>query len=589
MTPARILVVEDEQITAADIEDMLTRQGHEVVGVVVSGEAAVESARIKHPDLVLMDIRIKGKFDGCDAAAKIRERFGTPAVFLTAHSDDATLERAKRSNPLGYIVKPFHASELQAVIEVALHQKRREENREERADDLAATLDALGEGVLRTDERGAVRFLNPAAAHWTGWNAVDAVGAQLSDVFRLLDAETSKGLEAFLRSALRERSIVALPSGAVLRSRDGVERPVSGTIAPVQDSADQIQGVVIAFGAARPEGQSHAPAEPAAPVKKPDAPVRGGDVIVASPVMRDLMRFSHRIAASGVTTILLQGESGVGKDVLARFLHQNSKRREEPFIALNCAAIPETLLESEIFGYEKGAFTDAHSQKKGVLDLADRGTVFLDEIGELQPHIQAKLLRVLEDQSFRRLGGVKDIEVDLRIITATNRNLAQAVREKQFREDLYYRLNVIQIWIPPIRDRKEDVMPLVEHFIERYNRRFERAIQGMTAEAEQMMLEHDWPGNVREIRNTIERAMVLEDNELIGPENIALGARELTSQPGATAHPAPRVGEASLQEMERSMLVEALEKCGGNQTRAAKMLGITRDTLRYRIKKFGLH
>ncbi len=586
MTSARILIVEDEQITAADIEDILTHQGHQVVGVVVSGEAAVESARIKRPDLILMDIRIKGKIDGCEAASQIRERFGAPAVFLTAHADDATIERAKIANPLGYVVKPFHASELQAAIQVALRQASVEREREERVEDLAATLESLGEGVLRTDELGAVRFLNPAASRWTGWTAEDAKGAQLADVFRLLERETAKGLDGFLHAAIHERAAVAIPAGTVLRSRDGVERPVSGTIAPVRDSSNHKHGVVIAFGARRPELEDQT-AAPVAPAARKAPGVNSAGIIVGSTAMRDLMRFANRIASSGVTTILLQGESGVGKDVVARFLHQNSKRREEPFIALNCAAIPETLLESEIFGYEKGAFTDAHSQKKGVLDLADRGTVFLDEIGELQPHIQAKLLRVLEDQSFRRLGGVKDIEVDLRIITATNRDLAQAVRDKQFREDLYYRLNVIQIWIPPIRDRKDDVMPLVEHFIKRYNRKFEQSIQGVSAEAEKMLLEHEWPGNVREIRNVIERAMVLEDEDTIQPRTIALGGAALTRS-AAASHHAPKVGEASLEEMERAMLLEALEKSGGNQTRAAKLLGITRDTLRYRIKKFGL-
>jgi transcriptional regulator with PAS, ATPase and Fis domain len=216
-----------------------------------------------------------------------------------------------------------------------------------------------------------------------------------------------------------------------------------------------------------------------------------------------------------------------------------------------------------------------------VFDLADRGTVFLDEIGELEPHLQVKLLRVLEDQTFRRLGGVKDISVDLRVVAATNRNLARAVEDKEFREDLYYRLNVITISIPPIRERKDDVMPLVEFFIGHYNRRFEREVKGVTPETERLLLAHDWPGNVREIRNAIERAMVLEEGDRLSPESFSLA--------GPASAPAPAVpGSASLEEVERSMLVQALERCKGNQTRAAELLGISRDTLRYRIKKFGL-
>ena len=342
-------------------------------------------------------------------------------------------------------------------------------------------------------------------------------------------------------------------------------------------------GAVLVFGQPFPHGG--APAAPP-PVHRPDQdlpPPEDEQIVAASQAMQQLMKFSARIAASGVGAVLVLGESGVGKDVLARYLHRHSRRREAPFIAVNCAAIPETLLESELFGYEKGAFTDARAQKKGVFDLADGGTVFLDEIGELQPHIQAKLLRVLEDQTFRRLGGVKDISVDLRIITATNRDLAKSVEEKEFREDLYYRLNVITISIPPIRERKDDVMPLVELFVNRYNERFERSIQGITPETERMLLQHDWPGNVREIRNAIERAMVLEEGDRLTLESFSLGAR------AAASSAAPAVaGTSSLEDVERSMLVQALEKCEGNQTRAAELLGITRDTLRYRIKKFKL-
>jgi len=302
--------------------------------------------------------------------------------------------------------------------------------------------------------------------------------------------------------------------------------------------------------------------------------------------MQELMTFVLRVAASGVTTILLQGESGTGKDVIARFLHDHSKRQDRPFIAINCAAIPETLIESEIFGYEKGAFTDARTQKKGILDLADGGTVFLDEIGELLPQLQAKLLRVLEDQTFRRLGGTGEISVDLRIITATNLDLAAAVRNKSFREDLYYRLNVIQIWIPPIRERREDIIPLVEHFIRIYNGKFERSITGVSEAAKDLLLNHHWPGNVREIRNVVERAMVLEDGEVIQAASLALDQGVLYGPGSGERSAVAAAGESSLPEVERAMLESALKKCSGNQTQAAKMLGVSRDTLRYRIKKF---
>src|SRR5436190_15661330 len=242
---------------------------------------------------------------------------------------------------------------------------------------------------------------------------------------------------------------------------------------------------------------------------------RKREIIAESPAMREVVNFVRRVSASEATTILLEGENGTGKDLIAKTLHYQSMRQAEPFIAINCAAIPETLLESELFGYEKGAFTDARAQKRGIFELADKGTLFLDEIGEITLMLPAKVLRVLEDQSFRRLGGLKDIQLDLRVVAATNKNLREAVKEGAFRQDLYFRLNVIQILIPPLRERADDILPLASFFIDPYNRKSKRSIEGVSDEAARLLLKHDWPGNVRELRNAIERAMILEETALI--------------------------------------------------------------------------
>src|SRR6516165_3197502 len=241
------------------------------------------------------------------------------------------------------------------------------------------------------------------------------------------------------------------------------------------------------------------------------------DVIGVSRKITELMKFVNKVAASEATTILIQGESGTGKDLIAKAIHYRSNRAERPFVAINCSAIPETLMEAELFGHEKGAFTDAKQMKKGLFEAADGGTLFLDEIGELSPVLQAKLLRVLEDQVIRRVGGVRDIQVDVRVIAASNRDLEKAVREGQFRQDLYYRLAIIAIFIPPLRDRKEDILPLVDFFIERYNRRFKKNIRGITEETRSLLLSHNWPGNVRELKNTIERGMILEEESYLRP------------------------------------------------------------------------
>jgi DNA-binding NtrC family response regulator len=346
------------------------------------------------------------------------------------------------------------------------------------------------------------------------------------------------------------------------------------------------------------------------------------EVVGKSPPMMELMNFVRKVAASEASTVLIQGESGTGKDLVAKAIHYDSVRADKPFVAINCSAIPETLMEAELFGHERGAFTDAKAQKKGLFEVADGGTLLLDEIGEMSTYLQAKLLRVLEDQTFRRIGGVKDIGVDVRVIAASNRDLEQGVREGTFRQDLFYRLSVIPVFIPPLRRRKEDILPLVEFFIERYNFRFRKAIRGIAQEARDLLLAYDWPGNVRELKNAVERAMILEEADYIRPtylpiqvtgkpqgaENLPAavtvpdGGAPFESHPVVTAAVAswrplpsgrmipvldlPKQG-TSLEEVEKELVGLALRQTSGNQTHAAKLLDISRDALRYKMKKFG--
>jgi DNA-binding NtrC family response regulator len=331
------------------------------------------------------------------------------------------------------------------------------------------------------------------------------------------------------------------------------------------------------------------------------------DVVGTSRKMTELMNFVRKVAASETTSILIQGESGTGKDLIAKAIHYQSSRQEKPFVAINASAIPETLMEAELFGHEKGAFTDAKAMKKGLFEVADGGTLFLDEIGELSQFLQAKLLRVLEDQVIRRVGGVRDIQVDVRVIAASNRDLERAVREGHFRQDLYYRLAIISIFIPPLRERKEDILPLVDFFIEHYNRKFRKSIRGLSDETRRLLVNYDWPGNVRELKNAIERAMILEEETVLRPTYLpfsvaqphaGLTAFEHTSSPLAGGKPLENgrwlppllipEGGTSLEEVERALVELALRQADGNQTRAARLLNISRDALRYKMKKFGL-
>lgn len=316
-------------------------------------------------------------------------------------------------------------------------------------------------------------------------------------------------------------------------------------------------------------------------------------IIGQSPAIREMTAMAQKVAESEVSSVLLQGESGTGKDLVAKAIHYHSNRAEGPFVAINCAAIPGTLIESELFGYEKGAFTDAKARKEGMFEQAEGGTLLLDEIGELELSLQAKLLRVLEEGAFRRVGGLKDIPFDARIIAASNRDLKRESEGGRFRLDLYYRLSVIQIDIPSLRERGDDVLLLAEHYIESFSERLRKRITGFDSEVANAFRHYNWPGNVRELRNVIERAMILEDDEVITMKYIpravsgGAGSAEHFSSGGlgrAELFQLPP-GGVSLDEVEMSLVRQAIERSGGNQTKAAELLGISRDQLRYRLKK----
>jgi DNA-binding NtrC family response regulator len=308
------------------------------------------------------------------------------------------------------------------------------------------------------------------------------------------------------------------------------------------------------------------------------------DAIVGqSPAMQRVRSLLVRVAAGAPSTVLLTGETGTGKDLAARAIHYNSDRAARPFVDITCSALPAQLLESELFGHERGAFTDARQQKPGLLETADGGSVFLDEISEMAPGVQAKLLRFLEERTFKRVGGLADISVDVRVIAATNRKLESEVAAGRFREDLFYRLQVMPITLPALRERKGDIPLLVDYYVERYSREFRKQVKGLTPEALALLDQYRWPGNIRELRNAIERAMLLADREWLTADDFSPLMRSAVS----AAFRLPP-GGVSLEEVEKQLLVQALDRCRGNQTHAGQLLGINRDQVRYRIEKFGL-
>ena len=335
---------------------------------------------------------------------------------------------------------------------------------------------------------------------------------------------------------------------------------------------------------------------------EPKEDFSGDRIIGASSKMQETYKIIGRTAATDVT-VLLRGESGTGKELLARAIYYHSKRKDKPFFVINSAAIPETLLESELFGYEKGAFTDARERRIGKLEQCNGGTLFLDEIGDMPLSIQTKLLRALEDKSFERLGSNKTVKVDVRLITATNKNLESLIKEGKFREDLFYRLNVVSIPIPPLRERKEDIPRLVEYFLTKYAREFNKKGVSLSESALAVLERYDWPGNVRELENTIKKALLFAKSTIIFPEGIFIPenipeerkqgffySRELFSDlvKNGLRRESGNLYKEIIEEVERALLAETLKQVNGNQSEAAKILGISRPTLKDKIDKFGL-
>lgn len=318
----------------------------------------------------------------------------------------------------------------------------------------------------------------------------------------------------------------------------------------------------------------------------------GIDAIIGQhPSMLRLFETIKQVSRAGISTVFLRGETGTGKDLVARVVHHNSDRGASSFVNITCTALSESLLESELFGHERGAFTDAKLQKKGLLEIADGGTVFLDEVGDMPAALQAKLLRFLEERRFRRVGGTKEISVDVRVIAATNRDLEKAIEQGQFRRDLMYRLNVVTIVLPPLRARGDDVRLLAQHFVARFSKEFKKPVIRVEEDAYRMLREYSWPGNVRELRNVVERAVLLCKDDHVGPEDIVLGRTE--QQPwewdlDTMELPAEGFDFDKLRQLEGHLLRQALERTANNQTQAARLLNLSRDRLRYRLQKHGL-
>jgi len=431
-------------------------------------------------------------------------------------------------------------------------------------------LDSIGDGVFTVDRYWRITSFNRAAEEITGMSAAQALGRQCREVFQ----SSLCGEACAMAMSIRMGKRVANKRVNIKRV-NGETVPISISTAPLLDSEGNIIGGVETFRDLREIDQLR---------KRLTGRFTLGDIISKSPQMQKIFDILPEIAMSD-SNVLVLGESGTGKELIARALHNFSKRRRGPFVAVNCGALPDTLLESELFGYKKGAFTDAKQDKEGRFAAAEKGTLFLDEIGDISPALQVKLLRVIQSKVYEPLGSNRPVKADVRIIAATNKDLQTLVREERFREDLYYRLNVVKIILPPLRERLVDVPLLVDHFIQKFNVEKGKDVSGISDEALDLLMKYDYPGNIRELENIIEYAFILCHGGLIMPEHLPepfSNKEEADTSPDVLPFNRPM----SLKEIERIAIVNALRKNKGKRMATCRELGISKDTLRRKIAQY---
>jgi PAS domain S-box-containing protein len=606
-----ILLVDDDPTNLQLLRATLARTGAELV-LARSGEEALEAARAAHPALVLLDVMMPG-IDGFETCRRLKADpsvADAAVIFLSALDDSRDKVQGLSLGAVDYIAKPFQPQEVLARVQTHLTIQRLRAELAERNRQLAAAnqqiLESVAEGIVGFDSDGRISFANPAACQLTGLAESSLIGQGRYGRDLLLGAD---GVPVPERASPAYASLVrgetVHSDTLLLRREKAAPLPVALTSAPIR-RGDTVQGAVLAFqdisDHKRQEQALHDALVEVGQLKERlaaenaylRAEIRSdrqfGEIIGRSEALLGVLEQVRRVAPTR-STVLLQGESGTGKEAIARALHELSPRRERPLIKVNCGAISPSLIESELFGHEKGAFTGALRQRAGFFELADGGTIFLDEVGELPSDAQVKLLRVLQEQEISRVGSEAPLSVDVRVIAATNRDLAALIEAGQFRLDLYYRLNVFPITLPPLRERREDIPLLAAKFLADQARTLGKELRGLTPAALRLAESYDWPGNIRELQNVIERAAILATGATVDiPASLVVSgsAPRQTSRLNGQAPDGPL---ATLAEAEALHIRRTLEHTGwliAGRGGAAELLGVPESTLRSRMKKLGI-
>ena len=603
MTDAKIMIVEDNISDAAPLKECLKNLGYTVCATVSCEHQAIEKAVDTHPDLALVNLCLEGEITGPEVAEQIGSRFDIPVLYLTDKAQEDLLLQAQATNPFRLVMRPFEEHQLHLNIQIALAMHERESRHKEtevrlkqtinKLEDVThlmeAVFNSMDEGVVAVDENGILMFHNSSARRIAGehpepiekdiykWAERYGVYHPDGELYGSLDDSpigialrggTTDEVEVFLRNEFKPKGVHIRVSSRPLLRESGV---LKGVVVVFRDITKEIEAEQMKAELLRLRTEL-------------ETASLFPSLIGTSSVMQNIYKLMQQAAESDIT-VLISGESGTGKELVANSLHANSLRKDEPFVALDCAAIPETLIESELFGHEEGAFTGATRQRIGAFERANGGTLFLDEIGDMPYILQGKLLRVLQEREIQRIGGTTPIPIDIRVITATNKDLEHAVNADKFRQDLFYRIAAFPITIPPLRDRHEDIPLLARHFLEKYTAQAGKSISDISTLALRLLLQYNWPGNVRELENAIARAVLLETTGVLQADNLPSQLSPVVALGRDLSTP---LAIQPLTEIERQALIHALEATDNNITQTAQALGISRVTLYRKLKKYNI-
>jgi PAS domain S-box-containing protein len=578
-----ILMVDDTPANLHVLFDLLSESGFEVL-VAEDGESALARAQYARPDLILLDV-LMANMDGFETCRRLKEHPETqsiPVIFMTSLVDTVDKVKGLQLGAVDYITKPFQIEEVLARINTHLTLRRLKATLQEKEERLSRIIEGALDAIITLNATGQITLFNSAAEKVFRCRASAVMGQPFA---AFLSPASQQALDRYMREPDAQRSgrtAFWLPAGLTALRADGEVFPIEATLSRVEANGQPFYTLILRDINERKKSEAERSRLQGLNLYLQEEAWNEHnfkELIGDSPAFHKVMDVVRQVAATDAT-VLVTGETGAGKELIVRTLHSMGRRRDQPLVKLNCATIPKDLAESELFGHEKGAFTGALARKIGRFELADGGTLFLDEIGELPLDLQAKLLRVLQDGELEHVGGTHTVKVDVRIIAATNRDLKRCVEQGQFRPDLYYRLNVFPIHLPPLRERTEDIPLLVSHFIQKYATKYGKTITMVPEQTMQTLTQYSWPGNIRELQHLIERAVILTS----GP---VLEIGDWFVEPGHAA----LTPVATLEEVERAHILRTLEQTGwrvSGAKGAARLLGLPPTTLEARMKKLGI-